>query len=309
MFEQLPSEIDIIEVGPRDGLQNEKQPIATEDKLCFIDLLAESGLKTIEVSSFVKPEAIPQLADSAMLVPQVLRRPYAATTHLPCLVPNARGMESAVAAKVKEVAVFVATSDAFSKRNINATVDESYDRIAPVFDMAKQHGIRVRGYLSTVFGCPYEGDIAPAKVLDGVRRLLALGCYEVSLGDTIGIGEPRRVQEVLKLLLQECTPSQLAMHFHDTRGLALPNILVSLEMGIRRFDASAGGIGGCPYAKGASGNVATEDVVYLMERMGVRTGVDSAKVAAAAAFMLKLLGKTSPSKMHRLYAEARTASD
>lgn len=301
MFEHVPAEVDIIEVGPRDGLQNEKQPIATEDKLRFIDLLAESGLRTIEVSSFVKPEAIPQLADSAQLVPQVLKRPYAATIHLPCLVPNERGMHSAIAAGVQEVAVFVATSDAFSKRNINATVDESYARIVPLFEMAKQHHIRVRGYLSTVFGCPYEGAIAPKNVLHGVQKLLALGCYEVSLGDTTGIGEPRAVQAVLALLMKEVKASQLAMHFHDTRGLALANILVSLEMGICRFDASAGGIGGCPYASGASGNVATEDVAYLMERMGVKTGVDGAKVATASAFMLKLLGKTSPSKMHRIY--------
>ena len=304
MLEHLPAEVEIIEVGPRDGLQNEKQSVATADKLHFIDLLAESGLKTIEVSSFVKPEAIPQLADSAALVPQVLARPYAVHTHLPCLVPNVRGMEAAIAAGVKEIAVFVATSDAFSKRNINATVDESYARIAPLFEMAKQHGIRVRGYLSTVFGCPYAGEIAPIKVADGVRRLLELGCYEVSLGDTIGIGQPKQVADILKMLLKDFSTSQLAMHFHDTRGLATANILVSLEMGLKRFDASAGGIGGCPYAKGASGNVATEDVVHLCERMGVRTGVDNAKVTAAAVFMLEKLGRTSPSKIHRLLAQA-----
>lgn len=304
MFDRLAAEVEIIEVGARDGLQNETQPIATEEKLHFIDLLAASGLKTIEVSSFVKPEAIPQLADAATLVPQVLARPYAAHTHLPCLVPNARGMEAAIAAGVKEVAVFVATSDVFSQRNINATVEHSFERIAPLFDMAKHHGIRVRGYLSTVFGCPYEGEVAPEKVISGIQKLLALGCYEVSLGDTIGIAHPKQTNDLLGLLLAEFSASQLAMHFHDTRGLALANILVSLEHGIRRFDASAGGIGGCPYAKGASGNVATEEVAYLMERMGIHTGVDALKVAQASAFMLAKIGRASPSKLHAVLMQS-----
>lgn len=302
MFKNLPEQIGIVEVGPRDGLQNETLPISTEDKLHFIDLLAESGLSSIEISSFVKPDAIPQLADAAQLVPLVLAKPYAASLNLPCLVPNARGMDAAIAANAKEIAVFVAASDAFSKRNINATIDESFERIAPVFEMAREKNIRVRGYLSTVFGCPYEGAIDVAKVVDGTQRLLKLGCYEVSLGDTIGIAHPVQVQSVLAELLRSCNTSQLAMHFHDTRGLAIANILVSLEMGIRRFDAAAGGIGGCPYAKGASGNVATEELVYLCEQSGIKTGVDLDKLTKAAAFILAKLGKESPSKIHRLYA-------
>lgn len=292
MFEHLPTAIRINEVGPRDGLQNESRPIATADKLRFIELLIASGLKRIEITSFVKPDAIPQLADASQLVQSLANLTLPDDLILTCLVPNLRGIEQAYALGVRDVAVFVATSDSFSKRNINAMVDESFERLAPVFAFAKAHGIAVRGYLSTVFGCPYEGDIATDKVVTLTQRLLDSGCREVSLGDTIGIATPNQVKDILEALYGvQLEASQLALHFHDTRGMAIANILTGIEMGITSFDASAGGLGGCPYAKGASGNVATEKVVYLCERMGIATGVDIAKLSNASAFMQDRLGK------------------
>ena len=300
MLRNPPDSVRIFEVGPRDGLQNEKQPVSTEDKFTFIQKLVEAGLTHIELTSFVRPDAIPQLSDAKALTDKVNAASFHDALQFSCLVPNMKGMEAAHAQGVKEVAVFIATSDSFSQRNINCTVEESYGRIKPVIDFALQHNIRVRGYLSTVFGCPYEGDIAPQKVLDGVQHLLDMGVYEVSLGDTIGIGHPLQVQEVLHQLLQHVPREKLAMHFHDTRGLALANILISLEAGITAFDSSAGGLGGCPYAKGASGNVATEDVVYLMESMGIKTGVNLEKLVEASSFMLRTIGRESPSKIHRV---------
>lgn len=292
----LPTHITLVEVSPRDGLQNEARPIALEDKLRFIRLLEDAGLKEIEATSFVRPDAIPQLADGAELMAQLMAAPKA---HYSVLVPNMKGLEKALAAGVREVAVFVATSDAFSLRNINADVETSYTRIAPVVKGARDAGLKVRGYLSTVFGCPYEGEIAPAKVQAGVERLLALGCYEVSLGDTTGIANPVQVKEVLGLLLKNVEPCQLAGHFHDTYGMAIANIMACLEMGLSRFDASAGGLGGCPYARGASGNVATEDVLWLCQSLGIHTGVDVTKVIAASRFLLAKLGRESLSKTHR----------
>lgn len=299
-----PKRVKITEVGPRDGLQNEKKPIATADKFSFIKLLAEAGHKHIELTSFVRPDAIPQLSDAAELVQMVNEQRWPKDVQFSALVPNLKGLEKAIELGVPEIALFVATSDSFSKRNINATVDESYARVAPVAEAARKAGLKVRGYLSTVFGCPYEGDVPVSKVVEGCKRLEDLGCYEVSLGDTTGVGTPMQVQEVLDVLLATQNPHKLAMHFHDTRGMAVANTLASLDMGIVSYDASAGGLGGCPYAKGASGNVATEDLVYLFDSMGVQTGIDMGKLTAASQFMLDKLGVASPSKIHRVLANA-----
>lgn len=295
-----PKRVKITEVGPRDGLQNEKKPIATADKFHFIKLLAAAGHKHIEITSFVRPDAIPQLADAVELTGIVNGHSFAPAVQFSALVPNMKGLEKAIELGVKEIALFVATSDSFSKRNINATVDESYERVRPVAQAALDAGLKVRGYLSTVFGCPYEGNVPVSKVVEGCKRLEGLGCYEISLGDTTGVGTPMQVQEVLDVLLASMNPHKLAMHFHDTRGMAVANTLASLDMGIASYDASAGGLGGCPYAKGASGNVATEDLVYLFESMGVQTGIDMDKLVAASGFMLDKLGVKSPSKIHNV---------
>lgn len=295
-----PKRVKIVEVGPRDGLQNERLPIATEDKFTFVNMLAEAGHRHIELTSFVRPDAIPQLADAEALVQMVSTRGFGPDMHFSALVPNRKGMEKALELGIKEIAFFVATSDSFSQRNINASVEESYERLKPVAEMAQEAGVKIRGYLSTVFGCPYEGEIAVSKVVDGCKRLIELGAYEISLGDTIGIATPMQVQEVLDVLFATVNPHQLAAHFHDTRGMAVANALAALDMGIVTFDASAGGLGGCPYAKGASGNVATEDLVYLFHSMQVQTGIDMQKLLAASQFMLGKLGKESPSKLHRV---------
>lgn len=301
MLKTLPSQVHVVEVGPRDGLQNEPVPIATNYKCEFICKLAEAGLKTIELTGFVRREAVPQLADAPELVAMVHEYGFSDYVNMPCLVPNMKGIETAVHAGVEEVAIFTATSDGFSQRNINASVEESYERLALVTAYAKEHNIRVRGYLSTIFACPYDGKTAIDRVVEGTKRLLEMGCYEVSLGDTIGIGTPKDTVSVLEALFAaNVQPEQIALHFHDTRGLALANITVALEMGITTFDASAGGLGGCPYAEGSTGNVATEDVVYLCEEMGIDTGVNLDELVAASSFMLEKLGRTSPSKIHHL---------
>lgn len=304
MLNKLPETVRIVDVGPRDGLQNEKKPIATEDKVKFIRMLVEAGLKNVEATSFVKPEAIPQLADSVEVITQLNAHAWLADVSFSCLVPNMRGFEKALELGVREIALFVATSDSFSKRNINATVDESFERIKPVAEAALAAGVKVRGYLSTVYGCPYEGDVSPARVLEVAQRLQALGVYEISLGDTTGIGTPLQVQRTLEILLNVMPKRLIAMHFHDTLGMAMANILASLDMGIATFDASAGGIGGCPYAKGASGNVATEDLVYLCESLGIHTGVDLLGLMKASSFMLGKLGIESPSKLHRVLGQS-----
>lgn len=300
--EQLPKHMRIVEVGPRDGLQNEAKPIPTNQKQQFIEKLAAAGLREIEVTSFVRPDRIPQLADAVELTRALQSADLPTEVQLSALVPNMKGIESAHAQGVTEVAIFLASSDAFSQRNINATVDESFARVAPVMDYAKAHGIRVRGYLSTVFGCPYDGAVAPDYVVELTQRMLGLGVYEVSLGDTIGIGTPGQVAELLAMLLASIPAEKLAMHFHDTRGMAMANILTSLQMGIANYDASAGGLGGCPYAKGASGNVATEELVYLADSLGIETGIDLEKLIEASSFMLAELGIPSPSKLHRVLA-------
>ncbi|MCM2351673.1 MAG: hydroxymethylglutaryl-CoA lyase [Bacteriovoracaceae bacterium] len=293
--------IRIVEVGPRDGLQNEKSILATEDKFQFISALADSGLKSIEVTSFVKAPAIPQMADANELFSKVKTELFDSGVSFPCLVPNLKGYETAKKLGVKEIALFTATSDSFTKKNINATVDESFERMREVVEEAKKDKIMVRGYVSTAFGCPYEGTMDVKKLISVTKRLFELGVYEVSVGDTIGVAIPMQVRSYIRALKSEFPIGKLAMHFHDTRGMALTNIYVSLEEGITTFDSSAGGLGGCPYAKGATGNVATEDVWYLLQSQGLDTGIDIAKLAEASRFILGKLGRPTESKFLKAY--------
>lgn len=297
----MSSKIKIVEVGPRDGLQNEKSILATEDKFQFIKMLTEAGLGTIEVTSFVKPPAIPQMGDAEVLFEKVHQELGKTQVNFPCLVPNMYGYEKAKSHHVKEIALFTATSDSFTKKNINATVDESFERMKEVALAAKNDGIRVRGYISTAFVCPYEGKMEASKLLSVAKRFLELGVYEISIGDTIGAATPTQVREYLRLLKKEISPDKIAMHFHDTRGMALTNILISLEEGMKTFDSSSGGLGGCPYAKGATGNVATEDVWYLMHSQGLETGIDLAKLAAASKFILEKVNRNTESKFLKAF--------
>lgn len=291
--------IRIVEVGPRDGLQNEKSILATEDKFQFISMLADAGLKSIEVTSFVKAPAIPQMADAVELFTKVNHEVKGAS--LPCLVPNMKGYETARSLGVKEIAIFTATSDSFTKKNINATVDESFERMKEVCEAAKKDKVMIRGYVSTAFGCPYEGTMSVEKLISVTKRLFELGVYEVSVGDTIGVAIPQQVRGYIRAMKNEFPIGKLAMHFHDTRGMALTNIYVSLEEGITTFDSSAGGLGGCPYAKGATGNVATEDVWYLMHSQGLDTGIDIAKLSQASKFILEKINRQTESKFLRAY--------
>ncbi|HXH89982.1 MAG TPA: hydroxymethylglutaryl-CoA lyase [Thermoanaerobaculia bacterium] len=285
--------VHIVEVGPRDGLQNEKVTIPTDAKIDYITALADAGLTTIEAGAFVSPKWVPQMADTAEVYRNIPKDPG---VDYPVLVPNMRGLDRAIEAGVKSIAIFTAASETFNQRNINMTIDESFINYAPVAARARAEGMRVRGYVSTAFGCPYEGDVAPEKVLEVSARLLDLGCYEVSVGDTIGVGTPVQVQGVVGILLQVIPASKLAMHFHDTRGTALANSLAALEMGIPTFDASSGGLGGCPYAPGASGNLATEDLVYMLEKMGIDTGVDLSRLVAASQIIGPYLDHPLPGK-------------
>jgi isopropylmalate/homocitrate/citramalate synthase len=285
--------VHIVEVGPRDGLQNEKVTIPTEAKIDYITALADAGLTTIEAGAFVSPKWVPQMADTAEVYRNIPKDPG---VDYPVLVPNMRGLDRAIEAGVKSIAIFTAASETFNQRNINMTIDESFINYAPVAARARADGMRVRGYVSTAFGCPYEGDVPPEKVLEVSARLLDLGCYEVSVGDTIGVGTPVQVQSVVGILLQVIPASKLAMHFHDTRGTALANSLAALEMGIPTFDAASGGLGGCPYAPGASGNVATEDLVYMLEKMGIDTGVDLNRLVAASQIIAPYLDHPLPGR-------------
>ena len=286
--------VRIVEVGPRDGLQNEKAIVPTADKIALIDRLSATGLGTIEATSFVSPTWVPQLADAAEVFAGIRRREGVA---YPVLVPNERGYERARAAGATEVAVFSAASEAFNQRNINASIDESLARFVPVLERAARDGVRVRGYVSTVLGCPYQGEVPVDEVVRVAGRLHAMGCYEVSLGDTIGIGTPVKAREMLRAVADAVPMSALAVHFQDTRGQALANILACLEEGVRVVDSAVSGTGGCPYAKGASGNVATEDVVYMLEGMGMRTGVDLAALVETGRWLAALLGRPSGSKV------------
>ena len=294
----LPPRVKVVEVGPRDGLQNEKGVVSTADKIHFIDLLSTAGFAVIEATSFVSPRAVPQLADATEVMAGIERPP---SMRFAALVPNSKGMERALAAGVDEVAVFTGASETFVQHNINTSIDGSIENFKPVVAMARQRGMHVRGYISTAFGCPYEGAVAPAAVASVAQKLLALGVDELSIGDTIGVATPNQVVEVTQALLAHTTLDRLAMHFHDTRGTALANVLAALELGIAIFDSSAGGLGGCPYAPGASGNLATEDLLYMLRGLGVETGINLDTVVAASSFLASARA-TSPAS--RYYAAA-----
>ena len=289
-----PSSVRIVEVGARDGLQNEKTIVAAAVKIELIDRLSATGLRTIEATSFVSPKWIPQLADAAEVFAAIEKKPGVS---YPVLVPNLQGYERAREVGATDIAVFTAASEAFNRKNINASIDESIERFIPVIERARADGVSVRGYVSTVLGCPYQGDVPLSDVVRVARRLHELGCYEISLGDTIGIGTPAKARAMLRAVAAEVPMSALAVHFHDTRGQALANILACLEEGVAVVDSSVSGTGGCPYAKGATGNVATEDVVYLLEGMGVRTGIDMDRLLAATNEMSGLLGKPPVSRV------------
>jgi len=299
MAMRLPKRVRMVEVGPRDGLQNEAQILPAATKIALIERLADAGLSVIEAGSFVSPKWIPQMADTAVVLAGLRRK---AGVSYPVLVPNMKGFEAARASDVQEIAVFAAASESFSRRNINCSIAESLERFAPVTAAARQHGLRVRGYISCVVDCPYEGPVAPAAVADVAAKLATLGCYEVSLGDTIGTGTPARVQEMIEAVAAVVTRERLAVHFHDTYGQALANILAALEQGIAVVDSSVAGLGGCPYAKGASGNVASEDVLYMLTGLGIDTGVDLGRLAAAGQFISKALGREPVSKVARALA-------
>jgi len=298
----VPSvDVRIVEVGPRDGLQNEKTLVPTQDKIALIDRLSATGLSTIEATSFVSPKWVPQLADAAEVFAGITRKPG---VHYPVLVPNEQGYERARAVGADEVAVFTAASEAFNRKNINASIDESIERFRPILERAQADGVRVRGYVSTVLGCPYQGEVPIDDVVRVAQRMHALGCYEVSLGDTIGVGTPAKARAMLRAVAQAIPMQALAVHFHDTYGQALPNLLACLEEGVRVVDASVSGTGGCPYAKGASGNVATEDVVYMLHGMGLRTGVDLDRLVDTGRWLAALLGRASGSKVTQATAAA-----
>lgn len=291
---RLPARVRVYEVGPRDGLQNEAAFISTEDKVRLIEALAEAGLPHIEITSFVNPRWIPPLADAEHVAAALHGR--LEPPRLTALVPNEKGLERALAHGLREVAVFMSASESHNKRNINKTRAEAYEAFKPVFETCRGAGVAVRAYVSTVWGCPYEGRVPFEATLEAAERLLDLGAYEISLGDTIGVGNPAQTAELLAFLLPRIPAEKLAMHMHDTRGTALANCLVGLEMGITTFDASVGGLGGCPYAPGASGNLATEDLVNMLHEMGVSTGVDLAKLVQAGLMAQELLGRKLPGR-------------
>jgi hydroxymethylglutaryl-CoA lyase len=293
--------ITVVEVGPRDGLQNERASVSTGDKVEFVNRLSAAGLPVIEVSAFVSPKWVPQMADAAEVFAQIIRKPG---TRYTALVPNVVGLERAVQAGVREVAIFAASTETFSRKNINQSIDESLATYKLVCDRAAALDVRVRGYVSTAFGCPYEGDVAPAKAVDITARLLDLGVFEVAVSDTIGIAHPGQVARLLDVLLARIPVEQVALHFHDTRGTALANVLTALSFGISTFDASAGGLGGCPYAPGAAGNLATDDLVYMLDGLGVKTDVSLATLSSASAFIGERLDHSLPSR----YAQAVAAA-
>lgn len=297
--------VRIIEMGPRDGLQNEKTPVSVEARIAFIEALVGAGLDTVEVGAFVSPKAIPQMASSDAVLRGVSHI-NGAEFHV--LVPNEKGYDAARAAGAKVVSVFAAASEGFSRANINCTVAESIERFKPVLARAKADGVKVRGYISCVLGCPFDGEIKPKAVAELASTLWELGCYEISLGDTIGVGTPDKAREMLRAVAASVPAAKLAMHFHDTYGQALANLYAGLEEGVRVIDAAAGGLGGCPYAPGATGNVATEDVVYMLEGMGVRTGVDMEKLLAATNTMSGVLGKPPVSRVASALNAKRAAS-
>jgi hydroxymethylglutaryl-CoA lyase len=297
----MPAGVRIVEVGPRDGLQNEKAIVPTPAKVELIDRLSAAGLQCIEATSFVSPKWVPQLADAAEVMTAIDRRPG---VRYPVLVPNLQGYERAMAAGARDIAVFTAASEAFNRRNTNAGIDESLERFAPVMERARADGVAVRGYVSTVLGCPYQGEVPLADVVRVARALHAMGCFEISLGDTIGTGTPVKARAMLLAVAAEVPMPALAVHFHDTYGQALPNLLACLEEGVAVVDSSVSGTGGCPYARGASGNVATEDVVYMLHGMGIATGVDLPRLVDTGRWLAALLGRASGSKVTQAAAVA-----
>lgn len=292
----LPSRVTIVEVGPRDGLQNEAVVVPTAQKVAFVDALTAAGHQSIEVSAFVSPKWVPQMSDAAEVFAGIHRKDG---VRYSALVPNRAGLDRALAAGVREVAIFAAASEAFSRRNINLSIDESFVGYRQVTDAALQASLRVRAYLSTSFGCPFEGEVAPERVVTLTERLLALGAYEVAVSDTIGIAHPGQVSRLLDQLLSRLPAEQVALHFHDTRGTALANVLAALRHGITTFDSAAGGLGGCPYAPGAAGNLATEDLLYMLDGLGIATGVSLQGVVSASRAMEDAIGHPLPSRYVR----------
>jgi hydroxymethylglutaryl-CoA lyase len=300
----LPKKVRIVEVGPRDGLQNEPGVVSAAVKIELINRLADAGLRAIEATAFVSAKWVPQMADNAEVMAGIRRKPGVS---YPVLVPNLKGFEAALAAGAKEVAVFGAASEAFSQKNINCSIAESLARFEPVAQAAKQHGVLVRGYVSCVAGCPYQGAVEPAAVAEVAAALYRMGCYEVSLGDTIGVGTPGKIQAMLAAVAQAVPMEKLAAHFHDTYGQALANLYAALELGVASIDSSVAGLGGCPYAKGASGNVATEDVVYMLNGLGMETGVDLDLVFEAGRYICEQLKREPSSKVARALAAKKAA--
>lgn len=296
LFESLPDRVSVYEVSPRDGLQNERATVPLRGKVRLIDALVAAGLQRIEITSFVSPKWIPQLADADELCANV-HRPQG--VRFSALCPNPKGLERAKEAKLEEIAVFVSASETHNRKNVNKTIDETISAFQETIGPAVAAGMRVRGYVSTVWGCPYEGDIDPKRALSIARRLVDMGCYQVSLGDTIGVGTPRQTQRIVKMMLAEIPREKIALHMHDTRGTALANVVVGLELGIRDFDASIGGMGGCPYAPGAAGNVATEDLVYMLHGMGIATGIDLERLWEAGKAAESIVGRSLPGKVHQ----------
>ncbi len=299
LFDHLPSEVSIYEVSPRDGLQNERATVPLRGKLRLIEALTSAGLKRVEITSFVSPKWIPQLADGDEVASEIATWPPQEGVMYSALCPNARGLERARAGGIREIAVFLSASETHNRKNINKTIAETMDAFQETILPAVATGMRVRGYVSTVWGCPYEGEVDPRRALDIARELFKMGCYQVSLSDTIGCGTPVQTRRILELMLSEIPVSKFAMHMHDTRGTALANILVGLEMGVRDFDASIGGLGGCPYAPGAAGNVATEDLVYMLHGMGIRTGIDLDRLVEAGKAAESVVSRLLPGKVHQ----------
>ena len=292
----LPSKVKIVEVGPRDGLQNEKQIVPTAIKIELIDRLADAGIRVIEATSFVSPKWVPQMGDNAAVMQGIKRHP---ATVYPVLTPNLQGFDTAIQAGASEVAIFAAASESFSRKNINCSIAESLKRFEPILSSASALEIPVRGYVSCVVGCPYEGAIAPGQAASVAKTLFDMGCYEVSLGDTIGVGNPASIKRLIKVCAQQIPIEKLAGHYHDTYGMAIANIYASLQMGMAIFDSSIAGLGGCPYAEGASGNVATEDVVYLLQGLGIETGIDLAKLAVIGDWISSALNRPNGAKAGR----------
>ena len=292
---KLPDKVKIVEVGPRDGLQNEKSLLATEDKLTYIKKLIGANLQSIEVTSFVSPRSIPQMSDAEELFKKI-QHEKKGNLEMPCLVPNLIGFKKALELGVSEIALFTATSNQFTKKNINVTVEESFKQMDEIAVLARSNGIKIRGYISTAFGCPYQGEMSKSSLIEVVKKFEKYDLYELSIGDTIGVATPSQVDDYLGDVVKHFDKSKIAMHFHDTRGMAIANVLISLKQGISIYDSSSGGLGGCPYAKGATGNVATEDLIYLFNSLGIEHGVSEEKLIEASIFILNKVKKETPSK-------------